>query len=528
MTTSVGLLNQATESLTLARIGRSVALELSTRLFTVPAEYFLQQGLSAIFGNATDEEFQRIYTLLARLQEQIQAGIDRISSEIKEAALEPPHATIATYHTNVIVGMRDQANPEAGAQAVYSAFFAGNEVEIANEVSQSLRIIRDVLLGRGAHQSSSYLDVLARRLYERNATIQGFQQTLGVVGTLYLTDFVYATLILAVLRDQTDSDQVRALLDEYLGQVGQLSDEIAEHLAALMRDIPAVEPAIESGQRFRIINRDTGRYLGRYAFAQTPRGRHLSWDIIEQDGANQGYVYLRAAGTQLGLDHFYGRDIRPIASANSTHPNHLWKLIPAASDPRWYRIQNKATGGVLDHYYGQDIRTAGLDEHPNHLWEILPDQSGNHYQIVNRATGAVLGIQNGDVDGFRASFSVGAGVYNPALDFDGVWDALLWSWETVDNAPEDFFNLVNIRSGQGLDHYYGRSFIFIPTPSPHPNHLWRVVPTRVSEDAAYCYIRNRATNQTLDHYYGRSIAGATDNNTESPHPNHIWKLQVVS
>ena len=516
------------DSITLESLGNRAALSLGATLFTAPANFFLQQGLRELFGHPADGDFQAIRAALAQLQEQLQAGINRISAEIKEAALEPPHATIATYFTSLLVGLRDEhPDAEAAARAIYGRYFAANDLEIANELSRAVRILHDVLLGRGAHQSTSYLDVLATRLYNQRATLQEFERVLAAVGRFYMADLVHATLILAVLR--VGNEDLQPLIDTFLVQIGEKGRAISARLDALLRDMITLSRQL-GARRFHIINRATGKRLGRYVHpAPPPRGRraYTSWDVVKPEGAPEGYVYLRAVGASRGIDHYYGRSIRSIRAPSSAHHHHIWRFVPSEEHRGFFRIQNRATGKILDHYYGRDIAAANLDEHPNHLWEVTPDLSGEHLQIVNKATGAVLGLLDDDVTAFRGHSSINAGVYNPALEFPGLWDALSWSWEQAPGARQDFFNLVNARLEQCVDFYYAKSFIFVPTPSSHPNHLWRLVPTRLGDDETYCYIRNLATNRALDHYYGRSIAGATGDAVDAPHHNHVWRLLAV-
>jgi len=173
--------------------------------------------------------------------------------------------------------------------------------------------------------------------------------------------------------------------------------------------------------------------------------------MVRPGGEDDGYVYLRTGAH--GINRSPDGRIYAVQAHSSNNPAHLWRFVPVPGQTRWYRIQNRATGNILDHYYGSSVRVvANLTEHPNHLWEVLPDMTGNYYHIVNKATGGVLGVGLGKVDVFSANISIGAGVYNAELDFQGVWDALSWSWGAVAGAPRDHFNLVNAAVDQGVDY----------------------------------------------------------------------------
>jgi hypothetical protein len=72
-----------------------------------------------------------------------------------------------------------------------------------------------------------------------------------------------------------------------------------------------------------------------------------------------------------------------------------------------------------------------------------------------------------------------------------------------------------------------KSFHFVPSPSGHPNHLWRIELTKVEIGGGpYDFIWNRGSGQVLDRYYRERLQGADDADGQGPHPNHIGRLDA--
>lgn len=509
--------------ITAEKVGEKVGLALLADLFSEPAEFFLGKGLEALFGSDSSDSFKKVFEKLDQLEREIESAVGTISSVVEEAELEDPHVRIATYYSNLRTGATASEDITAGFQGAYESFFSQDVVDTLNSLNQDTQEIYDTLTGGGAI-SQPYLDLLVNGLYDKNADFEAFEAKTAAIGTLYITDLLHSALVLQCIGAGASDPRHKAKAEELIRDIGSYCSGISGKLETLVRDVPDLAKDTES-LKFFLRNSATNKVLGRYV---SPRSHSRA--IIthfEMHDAGDGYFYLKASGKNAGIDHYYGKDIRPVREADSCHPNHLWRFDPAPSNPnRLYRVVNKATGSALDHYYGRCIKGAPNDEHPNHLWEVLPHSDGNSCCIVNHATGAVLGYDSSHnkIDAFPACYIIDAGSYNASLPIPNAWANA--HWHLVQHGDEAYYNLVNQQSGEAIDHYDGESMRFVPSPSGHPNHLWRVEPTAVGDTEAYHFIRNKATGQVLDHYYGKSIEGASDSNASSPNAYHIWKFHL--
>lgn len=353
-----------------------------------------------------------------------------------------------------------------------------------------------------------------------------FSERMTAIGALYQTDLLHATLVLTCIQlyatDPLHQKRAAEIIEEIGGYDTEIGDAVSNHL----RDISTFT-SHATKVNFRLYNKATGQVLCRYAFVKSNSSRNHT--RFELHAKGDGYYYLKIADKNVGIDHYYGKDIRRVCEADSSHPNHLWKFVASSTNPsRWFRIVNKATGQALDHYYGKSIKSCSVDEHPNHLWEVLPSKDGNTVTIVNCATGALLGYEtkHHHIDAFAGYYTIDVGAYNASLPLPNGWlDA---KWHLIRQDGGEYHNLYSTLSGEGIDYYDGESFRFVGVPSGHPNHQWKLEPTQTSDgNKAYFFIRNKATSKVLDHYYGKSLAGTDDTNADSPHPNHIWKIEEV-
>ena len=500
-------------SVTAKDVGKKVGITLLADMFTEPAEFFLKMGLSELFGGGSGEQFKEIFEKLDQLEHEVEAAVGQISVIVQESELEEEHARIATYFSNLQTAAMASTTITAGYEGAYNSFFAPNTAEILDQINRDTQQVRDRIVAKGAI-SNAYLDTLIENLYHSNADMYEFDSKLRAIAALYIQDLTHAGLVLSCILLHATDPLHKAKAEELIKLVNDYQTTISEAFANHLRDIPTI--AVHANTiHFLLRNKSTDQVLGRYADT-----KYHSRSIIsrfELHAKDDGYYYLKVPGHDVGIDHYYGRDIRPVRNSDSTHPNHLWRFDPAPSDPtRYFRIVNRATGAALDHYHGRSLKGAPVDEHPNHLWEVLPDQDGNTCCIANKATGGLLG--------YDAHYTVEVGHYNPTFAIPSSWNNVIWQLNRHDS--ESYHNLVNVLSGEAVDHYDGESFRFVGSPSTHPNHLWRVEPTKEGETQAYHFVRNKATSQVLDHYYGKSLGGAGDSNAEGPNACHIWRVDI--
>lgn len=502
-------------------LAKKVGIKVLGSLLASPANFFIHLGLDDLLGTGQDDEFKKVFQKLDELQREIASAIDQITVSIEESQLERQHANIETYYGNLRSVLLNSTDPSSGFAAAYESFFAADPVEVLDNISTDIEIVADNLNATGA-VSQDYFELVADKLYHANTDIEAFHATIQNLALFYLRDLLHATLVLISVQLHAADPNHRDRAVEHIKTIHARDKRISQSVRTIFRVMPTIISALAT-KRFRFANKATGKLLGRY-FDVTDQ-RFDPYARFELKAKSDGYYYLKVAAKDVGIDHYYGRDIQPVHQADSGHPNHLWRFVPLESGSRWFRIQNKATGRILDHYHGRDIRTAPLDGHPNHLWELLPDKSGAYSTIVNKATGQALGYGDGDIKAYRGEHTIDVGAYNTALPFPTAWQNICW--RLTRDGSEDGFNLVNAVTGEALDHYDGESFRFVPAPSGNPNHLWRIEPTTVEiEGDLYNFIRNRGSGQVLDHYYGEALKGADDTNAQGPHPNHIWRLEA--
>lgn len=519
--TSEGIL-AGVASITAKDLGRKVGLSLLSNLLTEPVEFFLKQGLEALFNSHEDEQFQKVFEMLDQLQHEIDVAMGKLSLAVQESQLEEEHANIATYYSNLRTAVNSASTVQDAYQTAYHSFFSQNTVEILDQFNRDTQQIRDRLIG-DASISQGYLEVLSNNLYTSNANIYTFTDRLKTTGILYLQDLVHAALVLSCLHLYASNSLQKTKASELISSIGDYSSQISSKISNIMRDMETVRNGLAK-KAVLLRNKETQRCLGRYC-----EPHHQSRSIIthfELITKGEGYFYLKVPNHDVGIDHYHGKDIRPVYKSDSNHPNHLWRFDPCPSNPqRFVRIVNQATEQCLDHYYGRSIKGAPKDEHPNHLWELVPAKEGSSLCIVNKATGALLGynLSHHRFDGFNAHYLPDVGAYNPSFGPSQCWKNLQWKFQRYNESIDH--NLCNEVTGEAVDHYDGKSFRFVKAPSANTYHLWQIEPSEIGDNKAYCFIRNHGSQQVLDHYDGKELRGAGDRSAKSPHPNHIWEFE---
>lgn len=508
-------------SITAKDVGKKVGLAVMADLFSSPLDFLFKMGLSELFGGSSEADFSKVFAKLDQIESEIEAAAGRISALIEESGLEEEHSELKTLFSNLKTAAISNSDITTGYAAAYDSFFSHDIVETLDEINKATQGIHDRLLGE-ASISEGYISTVATNMFGSNTDMYAFNTRLTAIAALYQTDLLHATLVLASIALHATDPLHKTKAGELIQQIGTYTDAIGAEVTKYRRDVGIVAESSES-IHFMLNNPTNNEILARYAAL-----KHNSRSLVtsfEMHHKGDGYYYLKVAGKDVGIDHYYGKDIRPVRKGDSGHPNHIWKFDPAPSDPtRYYRIVNKATGAALDHYYGKEIKGAPCDEHPNHLWEVLPHEDGNTCCIVNKATGDLLcyDLSHNRFNGFNAHYGINVGHYNSGFPIEAAWRNACWHFVRHDNG--EFHNLVNSHNGECLDHYDGESFRFVGSPSGHPNHQWKLEPTAIGDTQACFFVRNKATSAVLDAYYGKSLGGAGDTNATNPNGCHIWQV----
>jgi len=510
-------------SLTATDFGKQAAKSAFGSLFGAPFRALESWGVESIFGTAESEKLSKILEKLDELDKVIKSGFTEITMVVEEEHLSDAVSYIESNYQNLVDTLNSKPDLQAAFSAVCKNYY---NTEVTTEVAAAAGIIRNNLCA-GNGISNIYPKAVAEFLYQRSADIYEFNNRMTDVSCRYGYTITQAMLVLTAVAIAGEDETIRDNAAQRVEALRKYGLAIQQSLDTFFRDIPEIISRNDAS-KFVIRNKATDKVMGRYAQLKAKDSRHHCHFELKPKG--DGYYYLKISDKDIGIDHYYGEEIKPVGSGDSGHPNHLWRFEAAG---RWFKVINKATGKSLDHYYGRSIKSANADEHPNHLWEILPSEDGNHCTITNKATGALLGYdsEHKRIDAFGGEFMVNAGVYNPALSLPSGWDSNHWHIRTQmhDEANNvTFHNLINVKTGDAVDYYDGEDFRFTEAPSGHPNHLWKIEPTSIDLGTkAYYFVRNKATGTAIDHYYGKELKGASDSNTQEKHSNHLWLFEKI-
>ncbi len=505
-------------------VGKKIGLSLINDVLTGPFDFFLKKGIEELFGGS-GEQFKQVLQKLEEVEKEIKQAVLQISTVVVESDLEKLHSDIGELYENFKTTLDGYNTVSDGYSGAYDSLYKTDPVSVLTQIGSATEQIHDILIGSEVMKSTDYLDEVTDKMYQENTGIYAFNTQLNGVSALFVTDLINASLICTcILLHATDNNH-KNIAAAKITDIGTYIEGIADYVETINRDIPERITEIKDSY-FMLHCKAKDHVLGRYV-EYSERSYHLSFELQQQV---EGYFYLNIIGKDWGIDHYYGKDIKLLTSYDYIHPQHMWKFVASENDPRWFRIQNKASGQILDHYDGQFLRAVNLDEHPNHLWQILPNREGNGCHIINKATGAALGLDHKNrLNAYTNAISIGIniGSYNPNLQLPpGTWDNTYW--KMLRHEATEFHNLVNKVAGAALDYYDGESFRFVPSPSGHPNHLWKLEPTTVDDTNVYYFLRNQATGRVLDYNYGNDIKGVNENNAKSPpHQEHLWKLVKV-
>ncbi len=510
-------------SITAEKIGTKVGLSLISDILTGPADFFLKKGIEELFGGGNEVKFAEVFQELDEIKNKIDEAVNKISTIVEESNLEDQHSTIDTLFTNFQTVLERYNTLTEGYQAAYDSMFKNDPYEALTTISKTTERIHDRLLGEGS-LSTDYLNYVANGMYDTNADIYEFNNRFIGVSALYIMDLMNACHMSRCIYEHVENPNHKAMAEKQIEEIGAYITSINTFVDSIIRDVPNTINHFEDTD-YRLFNGMGDFVLGRYA-EYNEKSYHISFELKPH---GNDYYYLKIVGKNYGIDHYDGEEIKTISNSDSGHPNHLWRFVPSESDPRWFRIQNKATGQILDHYYGRELRAAGFDEHPNHLWEVLPNRAGNGCAIINKATGAAMGLDhksrlNAYTAGIKVSVNIGSYIESLQLP-PNVWNNA--HWKILRHESGVFHNLINKMTSQAVDYYDGESFRFVPSPSGHPNHLWKLEPTAVGDTQAYHFLRNQATGAIIDYAGSDHIGGQSDNNAKNPDGHHIWKLLPV-
>ena len=556
-------------SITTEAIGKKVGLSIFGSLLSSPVSFFAARGLEELFGTQQGKKLDSIIHELNNLDNKISAGFDEDIKEDELTKVNESTTRLDTQMGNILQAVKSEnGDVTSAASKVYEAFIEDNTGDLINEIFEDAVNVHYILCGIEKDGGSSLLQVSVDSYYRENIDIKTFYDRINKLSQKAITAFIQAIYIEAIIMSCASLALHRDTAASHIHKIGTLYHNFLNNLSRHLRDIPYfIENSMQD--KFMLHNNATGQVLGRYAELSSASERHHP--LFELKDHGEGYYYLKVVyNKDIGIDHYYGKEIKRVQKSDSGHPNHIWKFEPRDG---WFSIVNRATGKCLDHYYGESIESADVSDHPNRLWQVLPDKSGRYCYIINKATGAMLGYESKHhkIDAFDAKYTVDVGLYNSGLILPSKWQSAEW---ILNNQESNYHNLLNSMSGEAVDHYDGESFRFVNSPSGHPNHCWRFESTAVDlapvikmpqesvnnytfqeqinssgdntwklviddsntdqeEDnnidstKAYLFIRNKASNQVLDHYYGKSLKGANDLNALAPHPNHIWQVKFV-
>jgi len=522
----MGSFLQGLTQITAEQIGTKVGLSLISDVLTGPVDFFLKQGLEALFGGSEDN-FNEILQELDKIETEIKQATLEVSKVVIETDLENLHVDINELFENFKAALEAFKHVETGFNEVYVSLYQKDPIDKLTQIGTATEQIHDILIGGGAINSTNYLEAVTKSLYGDQVDISTFNTRISSIGALFLTDLINSSLICICIYLHTEDDAIKNIAATKIKDIGTYSQSISNHLKEILLDIPEKIDRLDDSS-FQLHNLSKDGVLGRYLEEKTGDSNNYTFQLLPQGG---DYFFLKiksANGYEYGIDHYYGEDIKKVDCSQLNHPNHIWRFVPSKNDPQWFRIQNKASGKVLDHYYGRSLAAANLDEHPNPLWQVLTSRDGNGVVLINQATGGALGLdRKSNLNAYNGlSITINVGVLNSDLAIPNEVD--LWkniNWKFLNNSSSTFYNLINEVNTNAVDYYDGESFRFVSSPSSHPNHLWEIQPTTKNNDGStYFFIKNNATGKVLDYYYGKKLSAASDTDLTAPNQFHLWKL----
>lgn len=370
----------------------------------ITGNFLLSIALDVLFGGDSKPDYSVIFDEINKLENSILKSTTKIVGTIKGSELQKAMNAIQSEYDQLDFRAQSATATETLKEIYTKAYMEqfSKTTSLQTDLDEKAMTVRDFLTGTGS-VGKSFLEDKVDECCQNGVGIVEMNELIKGYVLLYSQYLIKAQLVLRAVGDNA-TDGTEKTANALIDKIGSFIDDIVDAGNKALGDSTMQEAILRSGKPFKIFRAGTTKVLG-LRFFQTPFTFYpggAAGAMVRHDGPTSTYAwelkkhgnafFLKLSSADKGIDHYYGKSIKFVKLSDSTHPNHLWELVPV-EPPRWYNIKNQATGKLLDHYFGKSIETAlgPTSSNANHQWELIhAPAGGNIYHILNRGTQAGL------------------------------------------------------------------------------------------------------------------------------------------